>query len=224
MMHRLQTRLSNRIRALRAGCHAEHHGNRYADWTICSNDLSDRTLLYSFGIGTDVSFDLSLIARYGLSVYAFDPTPRSIAWAKAQRLPPQFHLVEYGIADFDGTATFFPPENPENISHSMLMREGQSGSGVDVPVRRLPTLMHMLGHTRIDILKMDVEGAEYSVLRDLLTTDIRPTQLLVEFHHRFPELSPHDTKNTVTVLEQAGYLIFDISESGEEYSFLQRTL
>jgi len=32
---------------------------------------------------------------------------------------------------------------------------------------------------------MDIEGAEYEVIDDLIASGIRPKQILVEFHHRF---------------------------------------
>jgi len=79
--------------------------------------------------------------------------------------------------------------------------------------------MKMLGNTAIDVLKMDIEGAEYEVLWDLLGCGIRPRQILVEFHHRWPELGIERTRRAVRELNQAGYLIFNVSASGEEYSF-----
>ncbi|GIS18490.1 MAG: hypothetical protein CM15mP120_04060 [Pseudomonadota bacterium] len=43
--------------------------------------------------------------------------------------------------------------------------------------------MRDLGHDHLDVLKMDIEGAEYAVLDDMLQSNILPDQLLVEFHH-----------------------------------------
>jgi hypothetical protein len=42
-------------------------------------------------------------------------------------------------------------------------------------------------------MKMDIEGAEYEVLDGLLSSPIKPTQLLVEFHHRFPGIGLEKT-------------------------------
>ena len=38
-------------------------------------------------------------------------------------------------------------------------------------------------------MKMDIDGAWYEVLDDLPASPIKPTQLLVEFHHRFPGIA-----------------------------------
>jgi hypothetical protein len=79
--------------------------------------------------------------------------------------------------------------------------------------------MSTLGHRSIDVLKMDIEGAEYDVISDLLSSRVQVDQLLVEFHHRWPEIGLLKTRNTVDQLNSAGFRIFDISPSGEEFSF-----
>ena len=37
--------------------------------------------------------------------------------------------------------------------------------------------MKELGHNKIDILKMDIEGAEYAVINDIERSGIRPEQI-----------------------------------------------
>jgi len=193
-------------------------GKEGARWCICPDDLSADSLVYSFGVGEDVSFDLQLIEQCGARVYAFDPTPQSIAWVHSQVLPDGFVFHPYGVAAFDGICRFLAPENPAHVSHTILARPSLPG-GLDLPVHRLLTIMKMLGHTSIDLLKMDIEGAEYQVINDLIECGIRPRQLLVEFHHRWPEVGIEKTRTAIRDLNCAGYRIFDVSASGEEYSF-----
>ena len=195
----------------------ERHGSAYGGWTI-HPPLDRDSVIYSFGVGEDMSFDLALIERYGVTVHAFDPTPRSIAWVRQQQPPERFRLHEYGLADYDGNATFHPPANPEHVSHSLLGRSDSAGSAISVPVRRLATLMAELGHQRIDLLKMDIEGAEYAVLQDIAGLSIG--QILVEFHHRFKDVGVTRTRAAVALLRERGYRLFAVSPSGEEYSFL----
>jgi FkbM family methyltransferase len=196
------------------------HGSEYGGWWICPRGISADSVVYSFGIGTDVSFDLSLIETYGLTVDAFDPTPASIAWLKTRPLPGQFKWQELGIAAYDGRATFFPPANPEHVSHSVVPPVGSDRQGIEVDVRRLSGIMGSLGHDRVDILKLDIEGAEYEVLDDILASGVRPGQLLVEFHHRVPGIGVERTRRAVARLEAAGYRIFAVSDTGEEYGFI----
>jgi hypothetical protein len=44
-------------------------------------------------------------------------------------------------------------------------------------------------------------------------------QLLVEFHHSRPELGLLKTRRTMDQLNRAGFRIFDVSSSGDEFSF-----
>jgi FkbM family methyltransferase len=201
--------------------HCEHayFGNDRAGWTICPNSLSPESVVYSFGVGDDISFDLELIKRFGLRVYAFDPTPKSIEWVNKQVLPVEFKFSPCGVADYDGICKFSPPVNNEHISYTALNRQ-TPWPAIEVPVRCLKTIMRDLGHDKINLIKMDIEGAEYSVLADLLTSHIRVDQLLVEFHHRFPEVGVDKTKSAIKALNAAGYRIFSISPSGEEFGFL----
>lgn len=196
-------------------------GNEKAEWCICPAKLSKESVIYSFGIGTDVSFDLELIRRFGATVHGFDPTPRSISWVRAQRLPEQFVIHEFGIYAHDGNAVFRPPENTQHVSYSVLPRGGATAGVVEAPVRRLATIMKMLGHARVDLLKMDIEGGEYEVVEDLIGTKIAVGQLLVEFHHRWPEAGLPRTREAVQKLNQAGFRVFNVSATGEEYSFIK---
>jgi hypothetical protein len=68
---------------------------------------------------------------------------------------------------------------------------------------------------------MDIEGAEYEVLDGLLASPIKPTQLLVEFHHRFAGIGLDKTADVIKRLRDDGYKIFAISEIGREVSFLR---
>jgi FkbM family methyltransferase len=201
-------------------CEQLRLGNAGADWSLCPAGLSEHSVIYSFGVGEDISFDLQLIQKFGSIVHAFDPTPRSIEWIAMQSVSSNFHFHPFGVAHYDGSCNFFPPFDPNHVSHTVLERES-ARPAVELPVQKLTTIMNHLGHDKIDLLKMDIEGAEYSVLADLLSSGIRVDQLLVEFHHRFPEVEVDKTKSAIKTLNAAGYRIFSVSPTGEEFGFLR---
>jgi FkbM family methyltransferase len=178
--------------------------------------------VYAAGVGRDISFDLALIQRFGLVVHAFDPTPASIAWVRAQELPAGFVLHEHGLADFDGEALFYPPADPAHVSHTILERPMDRGGVVVAPMKRLVTVVAALGHERIDVLKLDIEGAEYGVIEDLANGALRPGQVLVEFHHRFPGIGASRTHAAISRLRGIGYGVFSVSPTGEEFCFLHQ--
>ncbi len=198
----------------------ERFGSEYGGWDVIVEMLNADSVVYSFGVGEDATFDIGLIERFGLSIHAFDPTPKSIAWVERQNFPPQFVLHPFGISNFDGTISFNPPENPDHVSYTILDRPETAGNAIEVPVKCLETIIQELGHKHIDLLKMDIEGAEYAVIDALTGSSIRPRQLLVEFHHRFPNVGLRKTKDAVNTLRAMGYRLFSFSPSCEEFGFL----
>ena len=126
-------------------------GNRFADWTFCPDNIDEHSVIYSFGVGEDVSFDLKLMEHYKLEVHGFDPSPRSIDWVGKQKLPEQFHFYPYGLAAKDGNITFSEPAEA-NIHSLKITQEGGDEGLIThhLPVHRLSTVVEMLGHERIE--------------------------------------------------------------------------
>src|SRR5437899_9092254 len=57
----------------------ELHGDPdYGGWRVCPEGIDADSIVYDIGVGEDISFAISLIEKYRLRVWAFDPTPRSI--------------------------------------------------------------------------------------------------------------------------------------------------
>ena len=52
----------------------------------------------------------------------------------------------------------------------------------------------------------------------------KPSQLLVEFHHRFPNIGFEKTNNAIKNLHKIGYRIFSVSKTGRELGFIQKNL
>lgn len=200
-------------------------GSPYGGHWVAPAGLETGGVVYSAGVGEDISFDLDVIRRFGVTVHAFDPTPRSVRWVAQQEVPPGFHMHALGLAGRDGVARFRPPDDPDHISHTILDRPSTEDRGFDVEVRTLATLMGELGHPRLDILKMDIEGAEYEVLDDICGARLEIDQILIEFHHQLPGVGLDRTRRAVRQLGEAGYRVFHISDTGREYSFAHtRTL
>lgn len=198
-----------------------HHGSDYGGWTLCPERLDSNSIVYSFGVGDDITFDLAVIDAYQAQVQAFDPTPRVREWLASQELPPQFHYLEYGVSDYDGSAMFYAPQNSRHVSHSMIRIDQDQRPYIEIDVRRIETLMKMLGHSRVDLLKMDVEGAEYQVIESLGSISADIGQLLIEFHHRFPQVGFSRTKTAIASLKRMGFKMFAVSATGEEFSFIR---
>ena len=193
-------------------------------WWFHPDALGAHSIVYSLGVGEDIDFDLALTRRFGCEVHAFDPTPSTIDWIARQALPPRLHFHPWAVTARDGRLTLYPrvrrDGTRDSIMYTVVPGEGAPGEGVDVPAMSLGTIARELGHTRLDLLKMDIEGAEYEVLDNLIESAVKPIQLLVEFHHRFPGIGPERTADTVERLRGIGYRLFAVSETGRELSFI----
>ncbi|XP_037082792.1 methyltransferase-like protein 24 [Pollicipes pollicipes] len=178
--------------------------------TVCLDDglltPGQPCLVYSFGIRDDLSFETEMV-RFGCTVHAFDPTVRLNRTAAA--LPDALHVHYLGI---DG--------------HSWTHRV----DGREFRLLTLDALVRHLGHegVRIDYLKLDAEGSEWSVLRDQLGGGggalRRLPQFTVELHLLFPrgtlsadpsrqlQLSHADALGflqTLHALEEAGFRLME---------------
>ena len=70
-------------------------GARSGMWTVDPTDLGPQSVVYSFGIGDNIAWELAMIEHFGCHVHAFDPTPRSLAWLRQQSLPQQLTCDGY---------------------------------------------------------------------------------------------------------------------------------
>lgn len=196
-------------------------GSDYGGYALDASLIGPSAVVYSLGVGEDISFDIALIERFGLSVHGFDPTPKVKTWLALQTIPREFHFHDVGIADFDGEAVFYLPPRPDHISHSLIRAHQYSRESICVPMIRLATAMRQLGHTRIDVLKMDIEGAEYGVIENLVQERIPVGQILVEFHHRLSSIGVGKTRRAIGLLREYGMAVVHICPRVEVFTLVR---
>lgn len=72
--------------------------------------------------------------------------------------------------------------------------------------KTLPELMKKFGHERIDLLKMDIEGSEYEVVKSIIENKLDVRQIAMELHGRFFEDSRKKNRELLKKLKSAGYI------------------
>ena len=230
----------------------ERIGTPYGGWIIPQGRLNENSVCYLVGAGEDISFDLGVAAKYGCPVHIFDPTPRAVAHFEGLTanlkkgeptrcstsptgLYPEYpaniadnlHFHPLGIWNEDTTLRFFAPQNEGHVSHSLVNLQ-QSERFIEVPVRRLAGLMTELGHRKIDLLKLDIEGAEYQVIESLLEDRIEVDMLCIEFDesaaNHFDARYIQRIEGALQSLLAAGYHVIAKEPNAHNYSLIHRRM
>lgn len=186
-------------------------------WHIKTGDLNNRSIVYSAGVGGDISFEKELVSRFQLEVELFDPSPIGIQTMQLnENRLPQIHFSPVGFAGSAGTIKF-SPEDPQVGSYTVAR---ENDAVVEFQCYDLSYLMKERKHVRIDLLKMDIEGFEYDVIDHLLQHSIDVKQICVEFHHFMENIPQHKTTTAISNLKEAGYIV--IYKTRNDYTFFRR--
>ncbi|MEM0941260.1 MAG: FkbM family methyltransferase [Bacteroidota bacterium] len=206
-------------------CPKEWYGNDYGGFYLNPYLISYNGIVYSFGVGEDLSFDLALIKNHGCLVFAFDPTPKSINWIKKQKKLQNFDFLPYGIAKESGIVKFNLPKNQSHVSGSVINHKNVTDEySINVEMKSIDDIKELFYHEHLDVLKMDIEGSEYEVVDEILDSGIDINQFAIEIHERFFSDGITKTKLLVESMNKNGYKIFAISDSYKEISFVKEIL
>ena len=198
----------------------EWFGNNYGGFYIHPGLVNEESIVYSLGIGEDISFDSSLIEKFNCNVYGFDPTPRSVDYINKININ-KFIFTPVGIANTSEEMNFHLPKNTNHVSGSLIETKIVNNEDkVLLKFKTLSDIMNSLKHTHIDVLKIDIEGYEYRLIDYLVKNKIKISQLLIEFH---TDIFPNGkllTKDAIFKLRSLGFECFAISNSYSEFSFI----
>lgn len=205
------------------------YGRGRAAYWVCDRDLDASSVVLSFGVGDDLGFEMELAQRRGCRVFACDPTELGRTFAAGTALPPSLRFVDVGIGAVDGDVPCTVLMQGRTFTLSTILDVAPRGrSGGRVRVERLATLLARLEVTHVDLLKLDVEGAEYPVLEALCEErDIPVDQIAVQFHPHLANIADHfvavgragwqRTRRIVEALrERHGFSVVHVSQRSTE--------
>ena len=202
--------------------HKEWLGNNYGGFYLTTGGLNKYSIVYSIGIGEDISFDSEVIEKFDCKVFAYDPTPKSVDWVAKHVKNQKFIFQPFGVANQKGKKRFYLPKNRNHVSGSLHpIHSVETTKSIVLNFDTLSSLMKKNNHKKIDVLKMDIEGAEYDVIEDIVKNKIDVGQILVEFHPHFEKGGRKKTKKAIKSLHENGYKCFGRSNSFLEYSFIK---
>jgi FkbM family methyltransferase len=151
------------------------------NYKLLTNSISLNSIIYSCGIAEDISFDEAISNKFGCDVFMFDPTKESLNFMNSIN-NPKLKFFNIGIWKRDGNIKFFYHAKNSNLSATNIFN---SEMHFILPCKSIATLMKEYQQTKIDVLKMDIEGASFDILDDLLDKNIYPMQIVVELERPF---------------------------------------
>ena len=199
-------------------------GDKLASWTIPSRYLDKNSKIICVGAGENISFEMEIVKLYNSKVHLFDPTPKSKAYVmKIISKIDLLNFYEIGISDFDGNQNFYSPKNKEHVSYSLVNIQN-TDDFIEVKVNSLLTIMKSLDFQEIDLLKLDIEGAEYQVIDYILENKIEIKIFCVEFDEVFHQIDSDfkiRIKNYVKKLIDHGFVCVNVTLY-QNYTFVHK--
>ena len=215
----------------------EKLGTNYGGWYVPQTmNLNENSVIYSGGVGEDISFDLLLSDKYKSNIFLIDPTKRARIhydeiskyyetgkWTFSgdiqkdyeqhiQNLTPSLNKMKFlniGLWNREETLQFFKQANDKYVSQSFI--RGMFSENYDiVEAQSVKNLMETHGHQHIDLMKLDIEGAEIRVLDQMLNDGIYPTILCVEFDLVLKGKDRHGKTKELIQRNDEGFEVGDI--------------
>jgi FkbM family methyltransferase len=173
-----------------------------AVWEAVSSRLSDGGVMLDVGAHIGY-FTLKSSVRVGKSgrVVAFEPNPRTVETLRANVAASRaanVTVVPVACTDGETTVNIYDTSTQHNSGGSSLSRANTGKESREFAVRGRPIddVLRELGIQRVDVMKVDVEGAELYVLRGAKET-------LQRFHPKIViEVFPHQLAGMNTTVEQ----------------------
>ncbi|MDR3414450.1 MAG: FkbM family methyltransferase [Formivibrio sp.] len=192
---------------IRSTVRAGNFGDYYSAYECLSGamyPLPLKPVQYVIDAGANIGFfTIYAVGNLGVSVLAIEPAPgnKDMLSNNIAELP-HVEIVSVALAAAEGIATF--ELAAANTGHIDRFNTGNdSGQTCEVKTVRLPSLIPENWDPNSIWLKMDIEGAEYEVLRDLLQAGIKPVLISAELHDYYHS----DGETFIRELREAGYTV-----------------
>ncbi|MEN8228004.1 MAG: FkbM family methyltransferase [Bacteroidota bacterium] len=225
-------------------------GTQYGGWKVPEGFLNEQSVCYFAGAGIDISFDVEVATLFKTNVHIIDPTPvaknhfetlveKTRKGEKLEidrkrdlhyKLDPDtlnlLHYLDVGLWSEDTTIKFYEPGNNKTMVSHSIVNLHRTDSYFEAEVVKVSTLMKRLGHTHIDYLKIDIEGAEYEVISSVIKDRLDIGVLGIEFdevHHPLDRKSIERIEQTIKKIKDVGYLVVDV-DSHYNVTFLKKQI
>lgn len=180
---------AGRVRAVLTGQIGYMPVSAYPDYFHPEMPPGQGATILDGGISADISSQLDFVRAIGPTgrVFGFEPDPQGRQAAQAQLVAnaaaETVTLVPLGLWNAEGTLRL--------VVDGMASRVVDAGhpEGIDCPVTTINRFVTAAGLSRVDMIKLDIEGAELAALRGALRTLVRhKPALAISVYHKPEDL------------------------------------
>jgi len=144
--------------------------------------LDRNSVVFDCG-GFEGDWAAAIHERYGCRVFVFEPVKLFLQGIEARfRGNKSVRALGFGLHSRDENMTIHLAGNASSVF-------GEAGSGELIQLREVAGVLRELSVTRIDLMKINIEGGEFDLLERLLQTRLieAVTHLQVQFHRFVPD-------------------------------------
>ena len=127
-----------------------------------------------------------------------------------RNLNPNFEKMKFlkvGLWERKDQLKFFKPTNQKYVSSTLV--EGMFSQEYElVNVKSIKDIMEENDHPFIDLLKLDIEGAEIETVNQMLDDEIYPNYVLIEFDLKLKDMDKGNKTGRLISRLQSKYNIF----------------
>ncbi len=197
----------------------------YSNSFILLDRLDSDSIVIDVGCAEDADFAQTVIKNFNVTCFAVDPTKKHSNALKSleREYGGLFRYLQLAVGPTNGKIVFH--ESKDNQSGSLLDSHinVKNDNIIDYEVESvtLSKLFDKVGSDNISMLKLDIEGAEYDLLKSVTNEDLQKVdQIFIEFHHHaIPEYDQKDTRQLVDKIINAGFSAF--TYDNHNYLFYQ---
>jgi FkbM family methyltransferase len=192
----------------------ERIGSEYGGFWIDPALIANGSTAICAGIGNDITFDVELIRRFGCRIIGIDPTQRAREHIERKMRDDTIAPENY---DFIPRALYGHEETLYCHSFRTIW-----GSGGDKSQSVTPEELFDI-HKNVSLVKLDIEGCEFSVISELEFVPDSVKQFCIEFHHRLPEVpfELDDVEGCVSIMKEHGFVLSVNLSEYEETLFIR---
>jgi FkbM family methyltransferase len=167
-------------------------------------------------------FSQRVRARFGCRCIAVEANPQL---AHTLSAIPGVEYYRYALSDRDGASLTFHLSGQSEASSLFPIRNERNDHTVTVPSTTLQSLMNEAGVEHVDLLKVDIEGAEVQMFAATSDETLRQIdQITVEFHDFCGYVTAAQITQLRRRLDAAGFSGYRYDLDNKNWLFVRRSV